>query len=514
MSGSKAAEKREVAPAAQPGPAPTPQRGPARAFNPYRAFAHTSYRPSATSSTATQTRSYVTKTRGYSLSGSSTSTPVGGAPGHTTRTRGLTATRASLATAAVHPHHPRVTPSQRADTRSICPHPRRVGRAWTLRWSIALATVVSGSAATVVKAVVLGHPATASPLSRAAAVAARCGASPGEAPCGWWRGINLYSGYSDELGTDRAAGAIQTISGRDANNYVVYVPELQTASDGTVSAGAQTISDQHLVQAGDQSSADGAVAVLKPHISDPTNFAGGPGFVSSYAAVLEHYGQIATQMKAQVFVIATELSQIYRDPQAMNSLIDAAERSYSVPGGRIAVAINWDQLHEALSFPWLQRVSLIGIDGYWPLGSGATVSDIYNQWKRPGNQTDGTVETPGQAVSDLSALGKDVVFTEIGYQECQGAAADPSSQPNPSDPSSCGSTATDPREQEVATQAAYCYWTQWAHEHGDPSWFRGLWWWDWDLSQSANVWDVKSGAEGVIRAWNTGQGGSCPDIPA
>jgi hypothetical protein len=512
MAGSEAAEQTRGLESPATGGAPSGAEAPGAAtrkpFNPYRASSHTARIP--------VTRSYVTKTRGLSTRGTSTSTPLGSATSQTSRTRGETSTRASLATAATHPEHRRITSTQRAATRTKCPARGRTSRRWALRWSIALATVVSGAGATVVKAVAFTHgSASASPLKGAAPAAARCGSALGETPCSWWRGINLYSGFSDQLGSSQASDAIQTISSKDANNYVVYVPELDTSPDGTVSIGSKAISDQHLVQSA-QTAAGGSVSVLKPHISDPTNFSGGPGFVSSYSSVLEHYGRVATQMKAKVFVITTELSQLYRDPATMNALIDAASRTYSVPGGRIAVAINWDQLHEALNFPWLSRVSLVGIDGYWPLGpSGdASLARLFAQWKQPASQTDGTVESPGQAVSELAQLGKDVVFTEIGYQECQGSAADPSAQPDPGNPASCGSTTADPREQQAATQAAYCYWTQWAREHGDPSWFRGLWWWDWDLSSSANVWDVKSGAEGVIRSWNTGGGGSCPSQQA
>lgn len=483
---------------------------PTRPWNPYRAASHTASLP--------LTRSYVSKTRGLSTSGSSSSTPVGGAPAQASRTRAESSLARTLSTAAAHPSHRRLTSTQRVVTRSRCPVPGRPSRRWALKWSVALAAVVSGTAAPVVRALAFtGGSTAASSAPGAGPLAARCGSLTGETPCSWWRGINLYSGYSDQLGNARSVDAIHTIASRDANNYVVYVPELDAAPDGTVSIGSRAISDAHLVSTGAQAANDGALTVLKPHISDPTNFAGGPGFVRSYSAVLEHYGRLATQMKSKVFVIATELSQIYRDSDTMNALIDAAARTYSVPGGRIAVAINWDQLHEALRFPWLRRVSLLGIDAYWPLGSpGAdtSVAGIYSQWKQPMSQSDGQYETPGQAVSQLAELGKDVVFTEIGYQQCPGSAGAPSAQPDPSNPSSCGTAAPDPQEQRAATQAAYCYWTQWAHEHGDPAWFRGLWWWDWDLSDAANVWDVKSGAEGVIRSWNTGSGGACPNVPA
>jgi hypothetical protein len=32
-----------------------------------------------------------------------------------------------------------------------------------------------------------------------------------------------------------------------------------------------------------------------------------------------------------------------------------------------------------------------------------------------------------------------------------------------------------------------CYWTRWSRDHGNPQWFHGLWWWDWDLSVARNV---------------------------
>ena len=150
-------------------------------------------------------------------------------------------------------------------------------------------------------------------------------------------------------------------------------------------------------------------------------------------------------------------------------------------------------------------------------GASDTVASVYKQWFAPHYQDDGTYETPGKAVAALGALGKDVVFSEIGYQQCQGAAAAPSTQPDASNPSSCGETTYDPAEQQTATQAAYCYWSGWARSNGEPSWFHGLWWWDWDLSgpQYTNVWDLRAGANGgaesVIRSWNTNNGSTCPE---
>ena len=207
-------------------------------------------------------------------------------------------------------------------------------------------------------------------LSTGAAAAApttappACGAGLSEVPCNWWRGVNLYSGFSDQFGpagsslSSQTTQALDTITAQDANNYVVYVPELDTDAAGAVTVGTRTVSDQHLITAAGYAAPSGTVAaVLKPHIDNPTNFAGGPAFLSTYSAVLAHYGRVATGIHAKVFVIATELSQIYTDPSAMNALIDAAASTYDVPGGQLAVAINWDQLHAALSFPWLSAAA-------------------------------------------------------------------------------------------------------------------------------------------------------------
>jgi hypothetical protein len=341
-------------------------------------------------------------------------------------------------------------------------------------------------------------------------------------PCAWWSGLNLYSGAYDRLGPPQRLGsagrrAIDTLVGQAGNRYIVYVPELSTDSDGSVSIGSSSISDQHLVEAAQYARGRGAVAVLKPHVSDPTNQADLPRFASTYAAALKHYGAIATQMQARVFVIATELGQLYRDPSAMNALIDAASSSYRVAGGQLAVAINWDQLHEALSFAWLHRIALVGVDGYWPLappGESPGGAAIESQWRQAAYQEDGYYESPGDAIASLGAAGHEVVFTEIGYPRCQGGSAQPSAQPDPDDPTMCGQASDSPREQRLATQAAYCYWTQWSRDHGSPGWFHGLWWWDWDLSAARNVWDVSAGdgaAVGVIQAWNAGRGPDCPE---
>jgi hypothetical protein len=348
----------------------------------------------------------------------------------------------------------------------------------------------------------------------------KCGAQGSEVPCSWWGGVNVYTGFSDQFGPGqlgpRAREAIGTLAGSGANKYLVYVPELDTGHDGSVNIGSRAVSDEHLMEAADYGRTVGAAAVLKPHIAQPTAVADGSKFVSSYGAVLEHYGALATQMRAKVFVISTELTQVYRDPAAMNELIDAASSTYHVPGGLLAVAINWDQLHQALSFPWLNRLRLIGIDGYWPVGpTGGTtdVAAIESRWSSPAYQSDGNYQSPGEGVAALGAAGHEVVFTEIGYPQCHGATADPSGQPDPSQPTSCGRSADSPPEQLAATKAAYCYWTGWARQHDAPAWFHGLWWWDWDLSTDRNVWDLRGpggGAADVIRSWNTGNGAGCP----
>jgi hypothetical protein len=349
----------------------------------------------------------------------------------------------------------------------------------------------------------------------------KCGALPGETPCNWWRGVNVYTGFYDRFGPGRSLGqaattAIGTVAAYGANQYLVYVSTLDVGTDNSVAVGARAISDEHLIQAASYAGRLGAVPVLKPHIPNPTAVSPAGAFVDSYSRVLEHYGRIATQMHAKVFVIATELSQVYRDPAAMNALIDAASRGYHVTGGQLAVAINWDQLHEALTFPWLARVRLIGVDGYWPVGPAhgtADVATIAGQWNHPAAQNDGASESPGETVARLGAAGHQVVFTEIGYHHCRGAAADPSGQPDAGDSSSCGSVAASPSEQRAATQAAYCYWTSWSRAHGNPGWFHGLWWWDVDLSQAPNVWDLRGGAGGamgIVRSWNTGKGARCP----
>jgi hypothetical protein len=395
-------------------------------------------------------------------------------------------------------------------------------RNWRMRSLILSVTVATSGAAIAAASALTRSPDHARANGVPPALSTpKCGARSGEIPCNWWRGVNVYSGFYDQFGPGRSLGqgattAIGTVAAYGANQYLVYVSTLDVRSDNSVVIGARAISDDHLIQAASYAGRLGAVPVLKPHIPNPTAVIPAGGFVDSYSRVLERYGRIATQMRAKVFVIATELTQVYRDPEAMNALIDAASRSYHVAGGELAVAINWDQLQEALTFPWLARVRLIGVDGYWPVGParGTTaVARIEDHWNQPTAQTDGSFESPGQAVAQLGAAGHQVVFTEIGYNRCRGAAADPSGQPDAADSSSCGPVATSPGDQQAATQAAYCYWTSWSRAHGDPGWFHGLWWWDIDLSKAPNIWDLRGGAGGamgIVRSWNTGKGARCP----
>jgi hypothetical protein len=168
-------------------------------------------------------------------------------------------------------------------------------------------------------------------------------------------------------------------------------------------------------------------------------------------------------------------------------------------------------------------IGVLGVSAYFPVASNPTqyVSRMIQGWGA--NQKPIYSGRPvGQLITDLhdrsgqNGPARPVVFGEIGYAHCTNAAANPKAGG-----ASCNSpdSKTAYRTQRRATQAAYCYWSQWTRDH-NADWFHGFWWWAWDVTDSSDrsKFDVRSdgnaSVEGRIRSWNLDVGEpsthSCP----
>ena len=169
----------------------------------------------------------------------------------------------------------------------------------------------------------------------------------------------------------------------------------------------------------------------------PTNVA---AFFASYQQMIVAEAEVAQANGAQMLSIGAELDQL-TGPQYLpywTNIINAVRAVFS---GELTYSASWNTASE-VSF-WNQ-LNYEGIDCYVPLSNAAnpTLQQLINGWLDPatpsanpgayaviGNQS------PIQYFESLAAQsGKPLIFTELGYANDSGAAADPAASGNSPDP--------------------------------------------------------------------------------
>ena len=205
----------------------------------------------------------------------------------------------------------------------------------------------------------------------------------------------------------------------------------------------------------------------------PTNVA---AFFASYQQMIVAEAQVAQTNGAQMISIGAELDQL-AGPQYLSywtSIIDAVRAVFS---GKLTYSASWQT---AANVSFWNELDYEGVDCYVPLSTAAnpTLQDLIDGWTQPatssGNPNAYTVignQSPIQYFENLSAQsGKPLVFTELGYANDSGAAAEPfaeGSSPNPA-------------LQAELYQAFFDAWQQ----SGNSS-LVGTYFWEWDPN-SAN----------------------------
>jgi glycosyl hydrolase family 113 len=132
-----------------------------------------------------------------------------------------------------------------------------------------------------------------------------------------------------------------------------------------------------------------------------------------YRAYALHYAELAEEVKADIFVVGSELTRSALDrPSFWRSLIADVRSRFS---GRLVYAANWYAEVDSVSF-W-DDLDLIGVQGYYPLSTepDPSADALAEGWTRP------TLALKRLA----SQWDKQVLFTEIGYRSAGGAAAQP-----------------------------------------------------------------------------------------
>ena len=206
----------------------------------------------------------------------------------------------------------------------------------------------------------------------------------------------------------------------------------------------------------------------------PTDVA---AFFASYKQMLIAEANVAQQSGAQMLCVGAELDQL-AGPQYLSYWTDIISSVHAVFSGALTYSANWNTASE-VSF-WSQ-LDYEGIDCYVPLSTAQnpTLHDLINAWLEPATQSTNPVayaaignQSPIQYFESLAAQsGKPLLFTELGYANDSGAAAQPWASGN----------SPDPTLQAALYEAFFQAWAQ----SGSSS-LKGTYFWEWDPNGSTS----------------------------
>ena len=200
-------------------------------------------------------------------------------------------------------------------------------------------------------------------------------------------------------------------------------------------------------------------------------------FFASYQQMIVQEAKVAQANGAQMLSIGAELDQL-AGPQYLSYWTDIITAVHQVFTGALTYSASWSTASQ-VSF-WSQ-LNYEGIDCYVPLSNAQnpTLQNLVNGWLQPATQAadPGAYavignQSPIQYFENLAAQsGKPLLFTELGYANDSGAAADPSASGN----------SPDPTLQAALYQAFFQAWTQ-----SKSSSLVGAYFWEWDPNGNAS----------------------------
>src|ERR1019366_4418660 len=206
----------------------------------------------------------------------------------------------------------------------------------------------------------------------------------------------------------------------------------------------------------------------------PTNVA---AFFASYKQMIVQEAQVAQPNGAQMLSIGAELDQL-TGPQYLSYWTDIITAVRQVFTGALTYSASWNTASQ-VSF-WSQ-LNYEGIDNYVPLSNAPnpTLQDLVNGWLEPATASTNPGayavignQSPIEYFENLAAQsGKPLLFTELGYANDSGAAADPSAS----------GTSPDPTLQADLYQAFFQAWAQ-----SESSSLIGTYFWEWDPNGSTS----------------------------
>ncbi len=200
-------------------------------------------------------------------------------------------------------------------------------------------------------------------------------------------------------------------------------------------------------------------------------------FFASYKQMIVSEAEVAQANGAQMLSIGAELDQL-TGPQYLPYWTNIINSVHAVFSGELTYSASWNTASE-VSF-WNQ-LNYEGIDCYVPLSDAAnpTLRQLVRGWLDPATPTHDPGaydvignQSPIQYFENLSAQsGKQLIFTELGYANDTGAAADPAASGANPDPT-------------LQARLYKAFFEAWDISHSSS--LVGTYFWEWDPDGSSS----------------------------
>jgi len=302
------------------------------------------------------------------------------------------------------------------------------------------------------------------------------------------RGMTYVVWWHDTYTTSESDRSLEALADTGANWVALIVTWYQEKyTDPTMNPDVErTPTDASLTHAIQMIHRLGMRIMLKPHVDllESEHWRGEiqppdeKAWFDGYQAFITHYAELAQSNDVEMLSIGTELNSMTKREYTARwlTMIDAVRRVY---GGELTYAANWWPNSAWQDLGFLKELDYLGIDAYFPLTEKAdpTISELEKTWQQWISQV--------EAWQKIS--GKQIVFTEIGYRDIEGANIKP----------------WDWQTEGVEDQQeqANCYQATLAVLWEKP-WLQGIFWWAWTYNRPARDYTPWGKlAEGMLRQW-------------
>jgi hypothetical protein len=307
-------------------------------------------------------------------------------------------------------------------------------------------------------------------------------------PLEWRRGMNATAYQPEAFGSATADEALRALRATGTTSLEIVPNWYMDApnSSGVAPDPAKTPTDASVEHAISKARELGFDVWLKPHVDVKDGTFRGEiqpddreAWFTSYRGMIEGYADLAARSGATGLVVGTELTTMAAETDRFRGLIAGVRDRFD---GTLTYAAN--RIDEAEKVGFWDDLDLIGIDAYMPLDTpnpdDPSVDELVEAWQPYIDRI--------QALHERT--GKDVLFTELGYESQVGAALE-----HPTGEVSQAAQAT-------AYEAAFEAWS-----NADFGWFQGIYWWDWSLeglnaeTEDGSFRMAGKEAEQVLRHW-------------